>query len=472
MSRATKGHLQLLELKANMPSREVEGYASTWDLDDVGDQILKGAFEETLRDRHEMPLREKGRSDIRVLWQHEEPIGVLLEAREDDHGLWIKVKISNTSLGNDVLQLLADGAVDRMSIGYMVPPGAAQMVGGVRVIRKVSLWEVSFVTFPANPETSVESVKCGLKSVNHGMQLQLKAVKCSVMWTEGSREAKNMAVTWSGAGLEAKAGRVQAGRNVERLKNVMEDCKSILEKCTSMLKEAGLDDGDGDEMKAVTENPDNDYDRDDNAGGRGKPPSNHDVARDARAGKGKVTCPHCKAVLEMAGDVSPLGQPKPHPESVAELVPSLGQPEPQPESIANAYPGPYAVPTPKPESIASNGGYHNDSAGMDQGKIPPVSAPVYDTPDAEGSSEADLLALAEGRRTPGFGWSAYVSDPMPTPGNRPGGSGPYPVPTPQPYSVAGKPTPEDTKGSNMGSAHELSLIKERMRSLQATVSNL
>lgn len=434
-----------LEYKVNVPAREVVGYAATYDPDDVGDKILPGAFAECLKFRHEDPIKEKGRSDIRVLWQHDQPIGVLLEAREDEKGLWIKARISRTALGDDVLQLLADGAVDRMSIGYMVPSGGStQGAGGLRVIRNIDLWEVSFVTFPANPRAVVD----GVKEAPGALTLELKARRTSVSWGK-SEEETDMSVHW-----ETKAGRAIAGRNAERLKAILGHCKGMVEHCSKMLEEAGhplpfkfVDtDLDG---KAVTENPDNDFDRDDNAGGRGKPPSNHDVARDARAGKGDV--PH-------------QGQPVPHPESVAGLVPGLGQPTPTPESIANAYPGPYTVPTPVPESVASStagGGFRNDQAGYDQGKIPAIVPPVYTEADPGGDSKEDLQALAEGRpRVSGHSWDAYVAAPMPTPGVRPGGSGPYPTPVPQPYSVAGQTGPSGAKESPNGSSYDSDLIRQ------------
>src|ERR1017187_6282115 len=148
----------LMQLKANTPAREVEGYASTWDPDEIGDTIEKGAFTRTLQEKFIEPMRENGRPAIRVLWQHEDPLGVLLAIREDDKGLYIKARISHTKLGDDALQLLADGAVDRMSIGYAVKDYQA-LPGGKRLLKDLDLWEVSFVTFPANSAAIISGVK-------------------------------------------------------------------------------------------------------------------------------------------------------------------------------------------------------------------------------------------------------------------------------------------------------------------------
>jgi HK97 family phage prohead protease len=85
-----------------------EGYASTWDVDEGGDQIVKGAFTKTIGERG---------SKIRLLYQHRDPIGKPIELKEDDRGLFVRAKISDTALGRDVLTLIRDGALDSMSIG-------------------------------------------------------------------------------------------------------------------------------------------------------------------------------------------------------------------------------------------------------------------------------------------------------------------------------------------------------------------
>lgn len=62
----------------------VEGYASKFgNVDQVGDVVEKGAFTKSI---------QQGASRVRFLWQHnkQEPIGVIQEIREDDHGLYIK----------------------------------------------------------------------------------------------------------------------------------------------------------------------------------------------------------------------------------------------------------------------------------------------------------------------------------------------------------------------------------------------
>ena len=47
----------------------------------------------------------------KVLWQHAQPIGIPVEMREDAKGLWVKVRVSKTALGDEALELMRDSVV-------------------------------------------------------------------------------------------------------------------------------------------------------------------------------------------------------------------------------------------------------------------------------------------------------------------------------------------------------------------------
>ena len=137
--------------------RTLEGYAATFgNVDLVSDMIHPGAFTKT--------LTERGHK-VRLLWQHktDEPIGRPIELREDTKGLFIKAIVSDTARGRDVLALLKDKAIDSMSIGYevVVSDHERKGKGTIRNLRELKLHEVSPVTFPANEEALVTSVKAG-----------------------------------------------------------------------------------------------------------------------------------------------------------------------------------------------------------------------------------------------------------------------------------------------------------------------
>ncbi len=145
----------------NVSERTFAGYASTWDEDLGGDIITKGAFNKT--------MERKDR--IKVLWQHNEPIGKSLNMSTDTKGLYVEGKISKTRLGDEAIELMKDGVIDQMSIGFSIPEGKSEYnEKGKRLIHEVKLYEYSLVTFPMNEKaiiTSVKSVSQAIKSGNY-----------------------------------------------------------------------------------------------------------------------------------------------------------------------------------------------------------------------------------------------------------------------------------------------------------------
>ena len=98
--------------EVNAEERVISGYASTYDLDQGGDIIVRGAFTKTLA---------SGRG-VKVLWQHKQdtPIGKPRTMREDERGLYVEAYIAKTAKGDEVLELAREGIIDSMSIGYQV----------------------------------------------------------------------------------------------------------------------------------------------------------------------------------------------------------------------------------------------------------------------------------------------------------------------------------------------------------------
>jgi len=144
---------ELKESLVDMDERTFKGYASTFDLDQTNDIIHRGAFLKSITEG--FPAKR-----IKVLWQHSEPIGMPQKMYEDEYGLYVEGKISKTQLGDEALELMRDGVVDRMSIGFMIPANKSDYDDdGIRHIREVKLLEFSPVTFPANEAAIITSVK-------------------------------------------------------------------------------------------------------------------------------------------------------------------------------------------------------------------------------------------------------------------------------------------------------------------------
>lgn len=136
--------------------RTFEGYAAAYgNVDSDNDIIEMNAFAKSIKEG--FPAKR-----IKVLWQHktDTPIGLPVEMREDSKGLWVKSKISRTAKGDEAIELMRDGVIDRMSVGFSIPGGKSQIDGqGIRHIYEGKLFEYSLVTWPANDQAVITGVK-------------------------------------------------------------------------------------------------------------------------------------------------------------------------------------------------------------------------------------------------------------------------------------------------------------------------
>lgn len=144
-------HFAIEELKADDETRSVEGFASIFNITDSGkDIVLPGAFAKTIKS-----------GKPAMLWQHRnsDVIGVWEEMEERPKGLFVKGRIVDTALGNDAYKLLKAGAISGLSIGYSPKTYEIDQKKGVRLLKELDLFEVSFVTFPMNDKARVTGVK-------------------------------------------------------------------------------------------------------------------------------------------------------------------------------------------------------------------------------------------------------------------------------------------------------------------------
>lgn len=145
------------EVKALGADGVFEGYGSVFGVkDSYGDIVVKGAFNDSLA------AHRKNGSLPALLWQHDsdEPIGVYLDMREDDHGLFVKGQLAlKTQRGAEAYELLKMKAISGMSIGYVTQEETFDKATGTNMLSKLQLWETSLVTFPANDSARVSAVK-------------------------------------------------------------------------------------------------------------------------------------------------------------------------------------------------------------------------------------------------------------------------------------------------------------------------
>lgn len=135
----------------------VEGYASVFGImDRVGDIVLPGAFKASLAD---WKRRKKA---VPMLWNHDpdDPIGIWSDVVEDEKGLRVKGElVLDVPRAAQTRALLAKGVIGGLSIGFRTLDYEIDRATGARRLKKVELWEISPVTFPALPEAQVTGVK-------------------------------------------------------------------------------------------------------------------------------------------------------------------------------------------------------------------------------------------------------------------------------------------------------------------------
>lgn len=162
-------HIDLpLKVKSVSADGQFEGYGSVFGVEDsYGDVVMPGAFKESLDDH------AKNGTMPAMLWQHksDEPIGVYTSMAEDDIGLAVKGELL---IGDDPLAKRAHahmkaGSLTGLSIGYTFESSEDwewDQEKEIFKLHRIKLWEVSPVTFPANPAARVEDVKSIFQSGN------------------------------------------------------------------------------------------------------------------------------------------------------------------------------------------------------------------------------------------------------------------------------------------------------------------
>jgi HK97 family phage prohead protease len=138
----------------------VTGYFSIFGNKDAdGDIIAPKAYRKTLKENGP----ESGKPRILHLFQHD-PYKVLAKPtvlKEDSKGLYFESTISQTALGKDVLQLYFDKVLTEHSIGYQIVKSERDEKQNANILTELKLWEGSTVSWGANMEAVVESVKDG-----------------------------------------------------------------------------------------------------------------------------------------------------------------------------------------------------------------------------------------------------------------------------------------------------------------------
>jgi HK97 family phage prohead protease/HK97 family phage major capsid protein len=135
------------EVRLEPETREVVGLAVPYN--QVADI---GSYQEKF-----VPGAIRSVEDVKLFWQHSEPIGKILEGRDTEAGFEIRAMISDTPRGQEAYTLLQDGVINKFSVGFM--PLEQTRDGSLVTRTLVDLKEVSLVSFPAFSGASVSEVR-------------------------------------------------------------------------------------------------------------------------------------------------------------------------------------------------------------------------------------------------------------------------------------------------------------------------
>jgi HK97 family phage prohead protease len=143
----------------------LEGYAAVFNQDaDISglwrERIRPGAFTDTLK-RGDLVYALWNHDPSQVLARNVKPDGSRggLRMHEDRSGLKVTIRPYDTPTGREVLTLVREGGIDKMSFAFTVEDEVWSRRDGVdvREITKARLFDVSPVTFPAYEGTSISA---------------------------------------------------------------------------------------------------------------------------------------------------------------------------------------------------------------------------------------------------------------------------------------------------------------------------
>ena len=138
MIRLTAENTFVLAQEGESP-RSISGVAVPWDTEATVSDGTRVKFE-----RGALPVTGK-KPKLLKYHDSEQPVGVVTGRLDSEEGMLFTARISATSEGNDMLELIKDEAVDSVSVGVDVVD-ATYDDNGTMIIKKANWVELSLVT--------------------------------------------------------------------------------------------------------------------------------------------------------------------------------------------------------------------------------------------------------------------------------------------------------------------------------------
>lgn len=151
----------LLEKAAVTDDGEFSGYANVFNVvDRGGDRVLPGAFAKDL---------PRFLTEGFISWGHDwgQMVAMPTEAREDDHGLFLRAKFHSTEAAQEKRTITAErlnaGLSMGLSIGYDTVDSETVTEDGARVrnLKELVVFETGLVAVPMNQLSTITAIKGG-----------------------------------------------------------------------------------------------------------------------------------------------------------------------------------------------------------------------------------------------------------------------------------------------------------------------
>jgi HK97 family phage prohead protease len=174
--------------------RTISGVAVPWGVEATVSDGTRVKFE-----RGSLPVTGK---KPKLLQYHDstQPVGVVTARLDTDKGMLFTAKLSNTSDGNDMLELVRDEAIDSVSVGVNVID-ASYDDRGTMVISRADWVELSLVTVPAFKGATITDVAAAEQPKEETPQMSDKVEATAVeaaapapapqlIWAEAKKDFK------------------------------------------------------------------------------------------------------------------------------------------------------------------------------------------------------------------------------------------------------------------------------------------
>jgi HK97 family phage prohead protease len=213
----------------------ITGYASIFGNKDHGnDVVVQGAFAKSLR-QFGNPI---------LCWQHkidDVPCGLIVEAKEDRKGLWIKAECprDDSFVSGRLIPQIRKRGLKGMSIGYRPIVTERRKEDGARLLKEIRLYECSFVSMPMNPLAEIETIKTmssgELTDALEQMALAARELT-ALARTEPVRDLADVKRAMESFIKEVKRDRPTLGTPIERAEAALRQAKARLDSYIDAVK--------------------------------------------------------------------------------------------------------------------------------------------------------------------------------------------------------------------------------------------